>query len=144
MKIVLATRSRLFLSLTSLLVSLVVACGSGGGTLEDVDPNAVPLDPDFQLIVNIMDRACVPCHQEGANDDGPDSMGDTAPSRSARGFSTYPDLETCQSIVDHQEDIVDRALRENDMPPGAWPRLSSEERLIILRWIENGAKAPCN
>ena len=142
--IFLANHAEFFVSLTLLLILLAVGCGSGGGTLEDVDPNAVPLDPDFQLIVNIMDLACVPCHQEGANDDGPDSIGDTASLSGASGFSTYPDLETCQSIVDHQADIVDRALDKNDMPPGAWPRLSSEERLIILRWIENGAKAPCN
>lgn len=122
----------------------MVACGSGGGSLEDVDPNAVPLDPDFQLIVNIMDRACVPCHEEGSNDEGPDDSSGGNASFGTSAFQTYPDLETCQSIVDHTADIVDRALNKNDMPPGAWPRLSSEERLIILRWIENGAKAPCN
>lgn len=135
-----------FLALFVLLfVALVVACGSGGDTLENVDPNVVPLDPDFQLVVNIMERACVPCHEEGSNDEGPDDSirrADLAPG--AIAFQTYPDLETCESIVEHRTDIVDRALDENDMPPGAWPRLSSEERLIILRWIENGAKAPCN
>lgn len=140
-----ANHPRLFSSLVLLLVSLLAACGSGDGTLADVDPNAVPLDPDFQLIVNILDRACVPCHEQGSNDEDPeDSSGSTAASPGTTAFKTFPDLETCQSIVDNQAIIVDRALDKNDMPPGAWPRLSSEERLIILRWIANGAKAPCN
>jgi len=141
----LANHPRVITVFTLVLVSLLAACGSGDGTLADVDPNAVPLDPDFQLIVNILDRACVPCHGEGADDDGPeDSSGNAAAPYGTIAFKTEPDLETCLSIIDNQDDIVDRALDKNDMPPGAWPRLSSEERLIIERWIANGAKAPCN
>jgi uncharacterized membrane protein len=40
-------------------------------------------------------------------------------------------------------DILDQ-VNANEMPPGAMPRLTSEEKLIIRRWVENGAVAPCN
>jgi hypothetical protein len=29
------------------------------------------------------------------------------------------------------------------MPPGAWPRLSEEEKLLVQRWLSQGACSPC-
>jgi uncharacterized membrane protein len=120
---------------------LLGSCGSGDRPLAEADPDAVPLDPDFQLVWNIMQRDCVPCHTD-AEDDGEDedeNRGTIVPGLVA---GTDPDLSTCQSIVDNRFDIIDRSLTRNDMPPGAWPRLTSEEKLILERWVDNGAKVP--
>ena len=40
--------------------------------------------------------------------------------------------------------VAEEALEKNSMPPGAWPRLNSEERLVLTRWIARGAEAPCD
>jgi len=52
-------------------------------------------------------------------------------------------LNTCTDIVAQRFDILDR-VQDNTMPPGVMPRLTSEEKLTIERWVANGAPAPCN
>jgi len=133
-----------------LLLPLIAfaGCNSGDATLAQVDPDAVPQDPDYELVFGIIQRDCAPCHTESDDDDEPDSAGAwahpqrTGPQRTALG-GVEPDLTTCEGIFSALSE-VDEEIRKNTMPPGAWPRLSSEEKLIIERWIDNGAVAPCN
>jgi uncharacterized membrane protein len=60
------------------------------------------------------------------------------------GGGADPNLETCVSILESIDDSMAAIFDNNDMPPGAWPRLTSEERLILQRWYDQGRDAPCN
>jgi len=122
------------------LCALLGACGSGDLTLAEADPDAVPQDPDFQLVWNIMQRDCVPCHTDSEDGEDEDEIRGRIDPVLVAGVE--PDLSTCQSIVDNRFDVVESAISKNDMPPGAWPRLTSEEKLILERWVNNGAKVP--
>ena len=55
-----------------------------------------------------------------------------------------PGLESCDAIRSNLDDIFIDIFVDNSMPPGAWPRLDSREKLIIQRWIDSGAGGPCN
>ena len=55
-----------------------------------------------------------------------------------------PGLESCQSIINNLDDIDDDIFIDNNMPPGAWPRLTSKEKLIIERWIAVAPEVRCN
>ncbi|MEE9268712.1 MAG: hypothetical protein V3V49_00465 [Candidatus Krumholzibacteria bacterium] len=110
-----------------LLLILLSACGSGDLPLDQVDPNAAPLQPTWSQVFPIFQRECIPCH---ATDDPPGG--------------TRPNLETCEAIIANLADIATDIFVLNKMPPGAWPRLTEVERLTIERWIANGATAPCN
>lgn len=120
------------------LALLLGGCNSGSATLAEVDPSAVPADPSYDSVYAIIQRECAPCH---------DSSGDGASRwEGPQGVveSEGPgDLTTCRGILDSLGQI-NQSIVNNSMPPGAWPRLTSEERLIIERWILNGAVAPCN
>jgi uncharacterized membrane protein len=122
-----------------LLLLLCSACGSGDRSLVDVDPGAAPERPTYEMVAAILDRACVPCHSGGGSGGG----GDNRPG----GFIPAEDdggpYDTCQGIVEDLEGILDTAVDGGSMPPGAWPRLDERERLIIRRWIDQGACAPC-
>ncbi len=123
---------------------LAAGCGRGDLPLDQVDPDAVPLDPDFALVYDIFDRQCIPCHSgSGPGDAPPARDGATGAAATALGGSE-PGLSTCADIIANLGDIERDVFRDNSMPPGAWPRLTSEEKLILFRWISNGAKAPCN
>ncbi len=118
-------------------------CGRGDLPLEQVDPAAVPLDPDFALVYDIFDRECIPCHSGSGPGDAPAP----APGRDGAAAvlgGSEPGLSTCADIIANLSDIEKDVFRKNSMPPGAWPRLTSQEKLILFRWIGNGAKAPCN
>lgn len=119
--------------------AMMSSCSSGDAPLELVDPDAVPHDPDFELVFNIIQNECAPCHDD--NDDGEDEE-ETRGSRLGLLKGVEPSLQTCDEIFDQRDDIWDE-IEKNTMPPGAWPRLSSAEKLIIQRWLENGAVVPC-
>ncbi len=94
-------------------------CGSGDRPLAEVDPAAVPDTTTYDQVFNIVQRDCLPCHDEGG---------------------TEPPYDTCENVVANFDALFEEIFVKNTMPPGAWPRLSSEERLVILRW--NG-ESPC-
>lgn len=125
------------LALLALIAVVLASCSSGDKTLDAVDPNAVALNPTFDQVNAIIHNKCVMCHSgSGGEDNGGGEFlvledGDKQP------------FETCTQIVAEGESILER-IQDNTMPPGATPRLSSEDRLIIQRWIENGKPAPCN
>jgi len=135
-------RIRRVLALLPLILVAAAGCNSGDATLAQVDPDAVPQDPDFEIVFGIIQRECAPCHTE-SDDEGPEDAGAWAgPQRAALG-GVEPDLTTCEGIIASRAEI-DEEIVQNTMPPGVWPRLSSEEKLIIERWMLNGAVAPCN
>lgn len=133
-------RARWILVLASLVTGLVAACGSGDRPLDQVDPDSVPADPTYEQVYAIIDRECVPCHQSG-DDGGEDDV--VGPNAARTLLEDAPKLNDCTSVVAQRNEIW-TTIENNSMPPGAWPRLTSEERLMIRRWIDNGAPAPCN
>jgi len=133
-------RARWILVLASLVTGLVAACGSGDRPLDQVDPDSVPAEPTYDQVYAIIDRECVPCHKSG--DDGGEDYAYSAPGARAV-LDDAPKLNDCTSVVAQRNEIW-TTIENNSMPPGAWPRLTSEERLMIRRWIDNGAPAPCN
>jgi uncharacterized membrane protein len=94
-------------------------CASGDSPLAQVDPNAVPDTTTYDQVFVIIQRDCLPCHDNGGVD---------------------PPYDTCENVVANYSALFNQVIETNQMPPGAWPRLSSEERLILIRW--NG-EAPC-
>jgi uncharacterized membrane protein len=126
------------LALLALIAVVLASCSSGDKTLDAVDPNAVALNPTFDQVNAIIHNKCVMCHDSGSG--GEDNGGSA--SLVLEGDDKQP-FETCTQIVAEGESILER-IQDNTMPPGAMPRLSSEDRLIIQRWIENGKPAPCN
>ena len=102
----------------------ILSCGSGDDTLGVADPLAAPLHPTYEQVRVILDRRCVNCHDEG-------------------GESDDPDFSTCAGIQADITGILDEAVFGGSMPPGALPRLTEREKLIINRWVEDGAPSPC-
>jgi uncharacterized membrane protein len=126
--------------ITALMFGLsgVMGCGSGDLPLDQVDPGAVPADPSFDMVFSIIQRECTPCHNDGGEDDEED-----ADRRASAGNGDNPNYETCEGVIDNLDNLYSEVFVRNTMPPGAWPRLTSEEKLIIQRWLDNGAEAPC-
>jgi uncharacterized membrane protein len=123
----------------SLCLALCACGGSGDLPLDQVDPEAAPVNPTYDQVYAILDNRCVTCHT-GDGDDGSNSGPSYA--RAAAG-DVDPDLTDCNEIVSQRFDILDQ-VQNNTMPPGAMPRLTSEQKLLIQRWVDNGAPAPCN
>ena len=114
--------------------------------LDQVDPEAVSANPTYDQVFAILHNSCVSCHDSGGDDDDDDDDGGygTAPGTKTRIVADdMPDLTDCVEIVALRDDILEQ-IEENLMPPGAMPRLTSEQKLTIRRWIDNGAAAPCN
>ena len=123
------------------LVAWLSACdGSGDLPLDQVDPDAVPANPTYDQVYAVLDNRCVMCHTGDGDDGDEDGGGGYAPARTS---DLEPDLSDCSQIVAQRFDILDQ-VEDNTMPPGAMPRLTSEQKLLIRRWVENGAPAPCN
>jgi uncharacterized membrane protein len=124
-----------------LAAAFFVGCqGSGDLPLDQVDPTAVTDQPTYQQVDAILQRSCVPCHA-GGSDDESENESDFR-TRITAG-DVEPNLEDCGDVVAQRSSILEQ-VDANLMPPGAWPRLTSKEKLTIRRWIDNGAPAPCN
>ena len=126
------------------LLSILAACASGDRTLNEADPGIVAQRPAYAQVEPIFQADCVPCHSGTDERAEYDRLFDEA--RAGRRLATMvaianddPGLESCQSIVNNLEDVVEEIFDKNSMPPGAWPRLTSKERLTIERWIDGGA-----
>ena len=119
-------RGALLLAAAALLT--LCSCGSGERTLGVADPLAAPLAPTYEQARQILDRRCLVCHDGGGEAEG--------------GEDT--DYSTCRGIVAGVGGILRTSVDGGSMPPGALPRLTEREKLILRRWIEQGACAPCN
>lgn len=124
------------LSGVAMLLFAVVGCDSGGQTLRQVDGGALPVAPTFEAVQQILDRNCVPCHHSGGGEE--DAPRGLSPAEDDRDYSS------CDGILEDLDDILDTAVDGESMPPGAWPRLTEEEKLVILDWVHDGACSPCN
>jgi uncharacterized membrane protein len=122
---------------TAAMAAVCNDCASGDRPLDAVDPQAVPQNPTYDQVFAIVHNRCATCHDGG----GGESEGEYF--RASELAIDVPPLTTCTDIVALRDDIVTR-VEDNTMPPGAMPRLSSAEKLLIRRWVENGAPAPCN
>jgi uncharacterized membrane protein len=123
------------------LLLVIASCqGSGDLPLDQADPGAVASNPTFDQVNAIMHRSCVPCHQGGGEDVAAFSLVDSR--TLALADDAEPHLDDCLQIVAHRNAIWEQ-VDSDRMPPGAWPRLTNEEKLIIRRWIDTGAPAPC-
>ena len=122
-----------------LVYPLLAACGSGDLTLNEADPDIVPQKPTFAQVYPIFQRDCIPCHTGTASDD--DGGGKSR--KSAKPAGVEPGLESCQAIINSLDDVEEAIFVDNDMPPGAWPRLTSREKLVIERWIAVEPEARC-
>ncbi len=118
-----------------------VGCGSGDLPLDEVDPNAAPANPTYDQVFAILQNNCVSCHDSGGDGGGESGY---ALSRPRTTFEDDgPNMNDCVEIVAFAGDILDQ-IENNTMPPGAMPRLTSAQKLLLRRWVENGTPAPCN
>jgi uncharacterized membrane protein len=114
----------------------LLACSSGDETLSVVEPASVPDFPTFDQVYSVLERSCVPCHSRNKPspggldllEDGDDGDDD-------------PRYDTCEDVINGLGDLLDVVFNET-MPPGAWPRLTEREKLLIVRWAQTGA--PCS
>ena len=119
------------------LAAAFAACASGDRSLDAVDPQAVTADPTYEQVFAIVHNKCASCHNGSGEGENESFL------LTAVAAEDVPGLDDCASIVALREDILAR-VEDNTMPPGALPRLTSEEKLIVRRWVANGAPAPCN
>ena len=134
--------------LVLVVAAFSIGCGGSGDLpLDQVDPQAVSEDPTYDQVFAILHNSCVSCHDSGGDDDDDDDDDGgygTAPGTKTRIVADdLPDFTDCVEIVAFRDDILEQ-IEDNLMPPGAMPRLTSEQKLTIRRWIDNGAAAPCN
>ncbi|MEZ5065863.1 MAG: hypothetical protein R3B81_14105 [bacterium] len=108
---------------TGIACAIAIGCASGDSPLDVIDPEAVPAEPTWDQANAILQLECAPCHRAGDEEQ---------------------DFESCAGIRRNLSGISDTALDGNSMPPGAWPRLTSEQKLLLRRWISQGAVSPCN
>ncbi len=143
-------RTMRYACLCLMLTTIVLtACGSGDLTLNQADPDIVAQRPTWAHVEPIIQRECVPCHTgrdetpKNDNEDEDDLRTRDSLKKPAAPMGEDPGLESCLSVVANLEDVVESIFKRNDMPPGAWPRLDSKERLIIERWIDANRVPSC-
>jgi hypothetical protein len=133
--------------LGGVFLAMATGCGFGDAPLGAVDPDAAPLAPTYEQAKTILDRNCAPCHKEGGGEGGGDLWADRGSALLARPgdrIAAEPDYSTCQGIQGGLDGIVRTVLQGGSMPPGAWPRLSEEDKLTLQRWLDQGACSPCS
>src|SRR5450830_970406 len=98
-----------------------------GGVI-DTAAAAPSAAPDFSQIQAVITQRCAVCH----------SAQPTQP-----GFATAPAglmLQTPDLIRQHAAKIYQRAVQTKDMPLGNMTQMTADERALIGRWYEAGAK----
>ena len=128
--------------LIALIILSLAGCSSGDRALAEVDPDAASASPTYDQVVAILDRSCVPCHSDG-DESTPPFTSLSIREDGEDDDDEDPNYDSCQGIQEGLEGIIETAIEEGSMPPGAWPRLDERERLILSRWIEQGACSPC-
>lgn len=105
--------------------SLVLASGClGTKTLEEVDPEAAPLEPTYEVdVAPLMFDYCDSCH-------APDGQ---------RGTLGGVATNSCEGIRDDLALIEEMVFDREVMPPGGSERMTSEDLLTFRRWLDQGA-----
>jgi uncharacterized membrane protein len=131
-------RPRSTLAIVLLLVlGGLAACSSGDETLAVVEPASVPEFPTFDQVYAVLERSCVPCHSR--NKPRPGGLG-LLQEDEEEDEDDDPNYDTCEDVIAGLGDLLEQVFAET-MPPGAWPRLTEREKLLIVRWAQTGA--PC-
>lgn len=116
-------RYTLTLTLALLLWS---GCGEGTGTLEEVDPEAAPMQPTWsEHIAGILEERCTACHSEDSQ------LGE------ASGYG----YDTCEKTKrsENWRGLIETGLESKTMPPGGADKITPAEALALTRWWEQGA-----
>ncbi len=107
------------------IAALLLGCGFGDATLEEVDPEAAPATPTWSEHVEpLMVWYCTACHSP-----------DAQPGE-AEGYG----YETCAKTKKNWGPLVESVYENQDMPPGGALRLTEAEKLTLTRWHEQGAR----
>jgi uncharacterized membrane protein len=101
----------------------VSACGFGTQTIEELDPNAIPVLPE-QIVYEedidpIFEFYCTACH--GANEN-----------IVANEILLTEEID----VVAFCDLVIQEAFIERSMPPGGARRLTSSEEALLVRWME--------
>jgi hypothetical protein len=102
-----------------LLLLSAFGCAFGTGTLEEVDPAAIPERPTYaEHIQPMMDFYCAACH---------DPEGQV-------GAIEGLDVTSYEAVVDDFDEIAESVFEEHSMPPAGARQLSSLDEAILERW----------
>lgn len=118
----------------AVLAILAQGCASGDRTLAEVDPQAAPLHPTYEQAFDLVQFNCAPCH----------SGGGAALQQKEEGEGDDLDYATCQGIQRGLDGLRSSVLQNGSMPPGAWPRIAERDKLLLQRWLDDGACSPCS
>jgi uncharacterized membrane protein len=110
----------------------MLGCAEGDRTLAEVDPQAAPLHPAYEQVFAIVEFNCAPCHGGGG-----------AVAKREEDEEDDLDYATCQGIQNGIDGLRSTVLEAGSMPPGAWPRITERDKLLLQRWIDAGACSPC-
>src|SRR3954471_13295851 len=102
---------------------------------------AEPAAPDFSTVYRLLDERCLECH--GRDDyEGGLVMEDHASllKGGETGAAIVPGRSQESLLVKYLRGEVEKDGKRRFMPPGKREKLSSEETLLIMAWIDAGAK----
>ena len=105
---------------------VLIGCGEGAGTLEEVDPEAAPLQPTWsEHISGIMEERCATCHAQ----------------ESQLGELEGRSYGTCEEVKrpGNWQGLVTTGLERKTMPPGGADKITPAEALALRRWWSQGA-----
>ena len=123
--------------------AFLTSCGFGDQPLGVVDPGAAPATPTYQQVKAILDHRCLACHGGGSGGDRAAAIARAGLAPTAASEDDDRDYSDCAGISADLDGILNAAVVEGSMPPGALPRLTEREKLIVERWILQGACSPC-
>ena len=107
------------------MILLAAASGcAGDGTLEEVDPEAAPMAPTYsEHVSRIMELRCTACHAVDAQPGEEHGYG----------------YETCEKVKRNWRSLVNTSIDGASMPPAGADRVTSSEKLTLLRWRAQGS-----
>lgn len=109
-----------------ILAFALLGCDAGDGTLDVVDPAAIPENPTWSAPVGqILDLYCAGCH-----------AADALPGE-AHGYA----YDTCAKAKRGRGETLG-VIREGSMPPPTGYLLPTAARITLERWYAQGA--PCD
>ncbi len=105
---------------------LLAGCDAGTGTLDQVDPDAIPAQPTWSAPVEqVFDLYCNGCHSEAAQ------------TGALEGYA----YDTCATAKRGRGETLE-VMRGGTMPPPTGLLMPAAARLTLERWFAQGA--PCD
>ena len=112
-------------------LTAIALCAWPSSHVRGGETKAPQFEPD---VLPVLARHCLKCHSEKSPKGGLDLR--TLPAMLRGGESGEPAVVPGKPEESH----LVRLIREGEMPPRERPRLADDERRIIERWIESGAR----